>query len=272
MSNLGEEEGHELGRHAAAVDDGVEALDGPRDLELSRQTHSQTGEDVANLKGGREPVPGCVGHRDVKGVVIESDDVIEVPTHDLRGNRSGRDLEVAGLRDVAREDRVLNQPRIFHDRDHAFLAKLLVDREADDVERRDHVVVVRVQRLDIERQHVMGVGHGNGGKPLPRAEIGLEPLVEPGVIPSHDHRAHIEQLLERRVGLPHPKPDRVPRGVAEGLHQLVAAVVLSVDPAAANPEVLGKVVGDEVGGALDGLERGRAEGDGLERTLDPPKQ
>jgi hypothetical protein len=57
------------------------------------------------------------------------------------------------------------------------------------------------------------------------------------------------------------------RGVPECLDQLVGAIVLGIYSAALDPEVIGKILGDEVRGFVNGLERIRAEGDGLERTL-----
>ena len=173
---------------------------------------------------------------------------------------------------MARQDRVLDLARILHDRDHPLLAQLLVDGEPDDVERAEQLLGVVSGALDVEGQHVLTVRHRDGGELVAGAELALEVLVEALVVALHDHQAGVEELTERRVGAPHPEPDGRLVGGAEALDQLVAAVGVDVDAAAGDPEIVGEVGGEELGGVVDDLQGGRAEGDGLEGVLDAVEQ
>jgi hypothetical protein len=241
-------------------------------LVLPSEAHPQAGENVAHLKGRRQTVAGSVCNHNVKNIVVEGDHIVEIAANDFRGDGPCSDLEVARLRDLARQDGVLNLARILDQRHHPILAQFLVDGQPNDVEGRDQVFVVLVVGFDIERQYVAGVGNSNRRKPLACPQICFETLIEAGIIPPHDHRTHIQQPFEWRIGLPHSQPDGLARSVAKGLHQLVAAVVLGVNPPALDTEVAGKILGEKVSGTVNGFQRRRTQSDGLQSSFDAPEQ
>ena len=132
--------------------------------------------------------------------------------------------------------------------------------------------VVIARRVDVERKDVLAVGHGDRREALSGAELALEVLVEPIVVPGHDDDSGFEHLLERGIGLPHPQPDRRRDSLSETHDELIAAVGVGVDPAAFDAEVVSEVGRQKLRRVVNGLERIGTEGDGFQGALDPVKE
>ena len=239
---LGVEERDELRRQAALVEDPVQPLERPGDLQVAPDRHPEADVDVADEKGGEEAVPGGVGDRGAEAVVPDRDEVVEVAAHQLGRTRDRRDVEVADGRDGAREDRLLDPVRLLDQPLQLLGPELAVDGRPDDAEGEEKVGR-RDARRDVEGEQIPLVSHRDRREAL-HAEARLELAVDGRV-------GEVGQVDPVREGAP---DGRVVGGdgqarldlprAAEALRQDVLVVAPDVEASAEDAELVPEVPDD----------------------------
>ncbi len=264
--DLAVEERHEPGRQTRLVNDAVQALDRADDLEVALDSHAQARVHVADLEGRREAVAGGIGDGDAEDPVRDRDEVEVVASDQFGRRRVAGQLERSAPERPLRKDRHLDPPGFLEGRHVAVLPQLLVDRQAQDAERRHQVVLGR-RGVDRKRQDVLVVADRDRGEAL-RAETALELRVDTRSRQVHHGHALVHDALDRRVVLRDEEARGDRRNVAEGADQLVAAVATDVESSAAHAEHFGELLDHGRGGLHDRRRRVGRLLDRLDRFLD----
>ena len=262
------EQRNELRRQPAAMDDVIELLHRPDDLEIAIGRHAQPHVDVAHDERGRQAMPRSVSDCQAEDVVGDRDEVVEVSAHDLGRNSFPPDVEPRVLWHALRQDGLLNALRLDDEGLVAVRAQPLVDGVADEVEREEDVIAAQV-RINIEPQDVRVVVPGRDRGETLRAELRLEDRVDARIVRLHDHDAVLEDQLDRLVVPRHRNAERAVFAKAETANQLVAVLVAQlVNASAGDPELVMEVRGDGLPDLLDREARRFRVFDLFERALD----
>ena len=194
---LAVEERHELRREPALVEDPVQPLDDPRDLQVAADSHPEAHVDVPDEEGREEAVAGRVGDRGAEAVGGERDEIVEVPPHRLRRCRDRPDLVVPDLRERAREDRLLDPAGLLEKALEPLAPHLRIEDGADDPEG-DQEVVRGDARVDVEGEDEGAVAERDRREPRD-TEAGLELAVDRGVLQVGEDDSLVESPVDRPV-------------------------------------------------------------------------
>src|ERR1019366_1598563 len=260
------EQGDELRREAAFVQDAVQPLDRAGDLEVVSDPHAQPDVDVAHEEGRKEPVARGVRDRGTEAQVAEWKKIVEIAADGFSGKREPVKLEVPHLRHRARKDRLLDAPGVLQKALQAPGAHLRIDDRPDDPERKEEVLLTG-PRMDVEGEKIALLAEGDR-----REARDAEALLE---LPVH---GWIIEVGERHPVFSRP-PDRAVVGgdgdplgdvarAAESPLEEVLVLAPHVEPAAQDPELVPAIPDDRLAHAHDRHENVLTAFDGLESPLD----
>src|SRR5450759_2427647 len=260
------EQGDELRREAALVQDAVQPLDRAGDLEVVSDPHAQPDVDVAHEKGREESVARSVRDRGTEAQVAERNKIVEIASDGFRGKREPVELEVPHLRHRAREDGLLDAPGVLQKALETLGAHLRIDDRPDDPERKEEVLLTG-SRMDVEGEKIALLAEGDR-----REARDAEALLE---LPVH---GRVVEVGERHPVFLRPPDRAVVRGdgdprldaarAAESALEDVLILAPHIEPAAQNPELVPKVPDDRLAHAHDRHENVLTAFDRLEGLLD----
>src|ERR1051326_6302125 len=121
------------------MDDVIQLLHRPDDLEIAVGRHPEAHVDVADHQRRGEAVSGPVGDGEAEDVVGDRDEIVEVAADDLRRYGLSPDVEAGILRDARRKNRRLDPLRFLDERFIALRADALGDDGADKIEGEKYV-------------------------------------------------------------------------------------------------------------------------------------
>ncbi len=232
--DLSVEERDESCGHARVVDDAVQLLHRPHDLEIPLDAHAQARVDVAHLQRGGQAVARGVSDGDAHDAFGDRYEIEEVAPDELRRIRVAGHLDGPLPERAPRQDRHLDLPRLVQGRDVPRLPQLLVHGMAQDTER-GHEVFVGRPRVDREGQDELVVPHRDRRKPID-TERPFELRIDARRIETHDDDAVLEDPIDWGIGVGDEETGLDGLDVPEGADQLVAAVAGLVEARAAHAE------------------------------------